>query len=282
MLLPLGAGLEVILSEAKNLKTEILRRLRRLRMTLFIIVFLLPVSHAAHSSDTHREQLIASLRSPAPNKSTLQATLKIGVPHPSAPLVQWTDGLLAYQKAPEFLYLKGYQPLVPIYFLLKSREGNFELYLPRLYSVYFGANEALEKNPDTDLKLRAGDILKALEWPKINAGEEYHWEKSPDGEKIVVKDDGGKALRTFTFDLLGKIVRVTFYNDAGFPALDIFRSNFKFVNGIEHPFELRLKRLVPAPSELILNFKTIRPNEALNPAVFSNQFPPDAKRVELT
>ena len=231
--------------------------------------------------DARREQIIASLRTDQ-GPQTLKATLKIGVPHPSAPLVQWTDGLLAYQKESSFLYLKAYQPLVPVYFLLKSSQGKFELYFPRAYTVFSGANDLLGKDVDTDLKLNAGDILKAIGPLTIKGGEEIRWEESPDGEKVVIKDDLGKVTRTLTLDQRNKIVRVTFYNEAGFPSLDIFRSNFKTANGIEFPFELKLKRLIPAPSELILNFKEIRPGEPLNPVIFTNQFPTDAKRVELT
>lgn len=140
----------------------------------------------------------------------------------------------------------------------------------------------LGKDADTDMKINAGDVLKAVGPLTIKGGEAVSWEESPDGEKVVIRDELGKVIRTLTLDPRNKIARVTFYNEAGFPSLDIFRNNFKWANGFELPYELRLKRLIPAPSELILNFKEIRPGEPLSPVVFTNQFPAGAKRVELT
>ena len=239
------------------------------------------------SSEARRNEILALLKRKSQSVKTLEATLKIGIPHPTAPLVQWSESLLAWQAEPEFLYVKGYKSLVPLYFLLKSKEGEFWLYLARQYTIFHGKNEVLEREIDIDLKLRPQDIIAGLRFPDLGSDDKVErllsFEDKPirGGYQLILKRQNGNVVRRINFDSNNNPIQVIEHNELGFPVLEITNDDWRMVGNVSFPFSIKIKRLLPRPSALILQIKELRPNARLEPKIFSNQFPQDAKNVEL-
>ena len=178
---------------------------------------------------------------------TLKASLRIGIPHPSAPLIQWTDALLAWQKNPEFLYLKGHKPLVPLYFILKSLDRRFWFYLVRPYTVYYGANEVLEREIDLDVKMIPQDILIAIQWPEISEDESNRsvHRNAADEEEWVIKAKDGEMLRRIVLDGMENPKFTVEYNEFGFPKLEITKENWQLIRGGGYfPLRIKIKRVL--------------------------------------
>lgn len=228
-----------------------------------------------------QEQIIATLNHNAESLRTFKASVEIGLPHPTQPLVQWCHGLLAFQKEGNFLYLKGYHALIPVYFLLKSFEQKFWLYLPRQYTVYWGQNDVLERDPDIDLRLIAGDILEAVSPTRLNAADQIQWQMNGTGYRLILIKQDGNGGTEIDLDQALNIRKLTHFNSAGFRSLDITKNDWRPVGPIQLPYEIIIKRFVPRPNELILRFKDIRPNEALAETLLNHRFPADATYIEL-
>jgi len=90
------------------------------------------------------------------------------------------------------------------------------------------------------------------------------------------------VLRRFITDKQGRVRHIAEYNEQGFPVREITKDSWLVVSGIEYPFQIRIKRLLPLPSEVILKFKEIRPNVAIEPRLVEDSFPKDAEYVKLT
>jgi hypothetical protein len=233
-------------------------------------------------------EIITSLQKQNNALRALSATLKIGVRGPNTSLIQWTDGLLAWRKNPEFIYLKGYKPLVPIYFLLKSESGTFSFFLPRPYTVYRGKNEVLEQNVDIDLKIRPQDILAGLDFNNTGNESETEFNVSPNGFFELTLKRAGAIYRKVMTDPAGNPSKIVEYNEFGFPKIELTYEDWRVTNGVHFPYVIKIKRLLPRPASgnpelpsIILEFKEVRPNSPLDPRIFSNQFPKDVKQVEL-
>ncbi len=228
-----------------------------------------------------------SLRQRNEALKSLTATVKIGIPHPQAKLIQWTDALIFWQHNPEHLYVKGYKPLIPIYFLLESKEGSFQLFFARPYIVYHGKNKVLEREIDIDLKLVPQDLMQALALPDIGIDREVERILTPGSKPgqayvLLVKHPNGNSIRQITVDLSGNPQKTLEFNEAGFPSVEITRDKWKEVGGISYPFQIKIKRLLPRPNEIFLEVKEIRPNAALSSKLYAPNFPENAQRIELT
>ncbi|OGX03630.1 MAG: hypothetical protein A3G87_07360 [Omnitrophica bacterium RIFCSPLOWO2_12_FULL_50_11] len=276
----------------QNDDTWVAERLHRHRLIMRTVVFFLFLFFFAKNAlaspqptlldDETQKQILTVLNQNAESLKTLKASLEIGIPHPTEPLVHWCHGLIAFQKEPDFLYLKGYHSLVPLYFLLKSFEHKFWLYLPRQYTVYWGENAVLEQNPDIDLRLIAGDIFKAIAPPKINPAEQIEWQAIETGYRLTLTEADTNRKQEIELDQALNIRKITHYNAAIFRALEITKNDWRLVGQIRLPYEIIIKRFVPRPNHLIMRFKEIRPNETLGAAILDHQFPSDVTYVELT
>jgi len=111
---------------------------------------------------------LAGLKQADANLKTMKASLEMGFPQTEPPVTLWSQALLAHERDTDFLYVKGYRPLSPIDFILKSHEGRFWFFLPRAYTVFWGETGHLDLDIDTDMKLRAEDVLAAIRPVKID------------------------------------------------------------------------------------------------------------------
>ena len=228
-----------------------------------------------------REKVVSSLQHQFREIKTLKASAMIGVPHPESPIVHWSNSLIAFRVEPEYLYLKGYKPLIPLYFLLTSRAGRFKLFFPRYYTVYSGANKLFEEDPDVELRLIAQDIIAALRPVRIREEDKLEWDWSETAQKLTVKKQAGNARREFLFDQDFNAYEIKKVNEAGFPSVVITKSDWRKVAGVPMPFEIKIKRFVPQPNDLIFRFQEIRLNPQLEPEILDYKFPEDATYVEL-
>jgi len=233
-------------------------------------------------SDNIQKEIIASLESNASALGVFKASVEIGVPNSASPLIQWVNGLVAYRKNPEFLYLKGYKPLVPLYFLLISRNGRFSLFFPRSYKVYTGENSVLEQDPDLAVTLIAQDIIDALALEQIDPSLPIEWLSEDKGYRLTFRNSNGQVDRELTLDAAYHVRRSVHYNQAGFSDLEITRNDWRSIKGrISFPFKIKIKRFLPKPNDLIIRFKEIRTDEDLGPEITDYPFPKDATYVEL-
>ena len=236
--------------------------------------------------EVKRDEIVRLLQTRKQSVQTLKIALKIGISHPTAPLIQWSNGLLAWRKEPEFLYVKGYKPLVPLYFILKSEGGAFWIYLARQYTVFWGKNEVLEHDIDIDLKLQPQDIITGLSFPSPETDGQTERillavNKPDETYQLTIKRPNGNMIRRISFDSNNNPKQTIEYNEFGFPFLEIAKEDWRMTNGIPFPFRIKVKRLLPRPGELVLELKEIRLNVPLEPEIFKNPFPEAAKQIEL-
>lgn len=255
------------------------------RLCLFIFIFLSILStEQSLAAKPQRNSILQNLDAVDAQIKTIKASLQIGIPHPTiATLIQWTDGLVAYRKTPEFVYVKGYQPLVPVYFQLKSSGGNFTFFIPRVYKTYRGENKIFETSIDLDIKFIPQDILFALRPVRIDPQAETEWKLTQDAKafELTVRTKDGKPLRKIIVDPENHPRYQLEFNEAGYPYLEIIRDDWRTVSESAFPFDVKIKRLLPKKNELLLKFKEIRPNVALEEKLFQDNFPKDAKSMEL-
>ncbi|OGW80461.1 MAG: hypothetical protein A3E74_08530 [Omnitrophica bacterium RIFCSPHIGHO2_12_FULL_44_12] len=254
-----------------------------MRTGFLILILSASISLANAEPQNQKNEILAELNAAATRVETVKASLQVGIPHPTAALVQWTEALVAYRKNPEFLYLKGYQPLVPLYFLLKSDSDAFSLFVPRVYKVFRGKNKIFDTSIDIDIALIPQDIILALKPLRINDTDHTEWKLAKDQTafELTVKDKEGKILRKIIIDSSEHVRYQVEYNDAGFPYLEIWKDDWRDTGSIFFPYEIKMKRSLPKKNELVLKFKEIRPNEKLEEKLFQDTFPKDAEVVEL-
>ncbi len=237
-----------------------------------------PANQTVFDSDS---ESASQIRSAQIRFDTLKATLEIGVPHPSAPLIQWTSAVIAFRNNPNALYLKAYQPLIPVYFIMNASPEKFRLFVPRIYTVFKGNNRIFEFSPDIDLKLIPQDLLEIFQ-PAVP--DSLRVENKLSGAEVVfmLKDRNGRVQREIEVDSHRRPKRTVVYAESGFPRLEITQSDWKTIDGIEFAFNWRIRRFLPKPNVLLVKFKKIRMNPAVNPGWFDFSFPEEAKVVELT
>jgi outer membrane lipoprotein-sorting protein len=252
----------------------------RLLSFLFFSFFLInsPDGHA----ELTRESAAALLTDQHDSLASLKVSLDIGVPHETEPTVQWASGIAAFQKNPDYLLLKGYKPLVPLYFALKSNAENFWLYFPRNNTVRWGPHDAVEKNPDLDLTLIARDIRKALTTARVRPEEIASFKILVYGYRLTLKHPSGAARREIDFDFDARIREITEFSEAEQPTLRISKSDWRQVNGMWFPSVVKIKRILPRPNDLILHLKDIRPNAPLEPKILEYEPPADATWIQIT
>jgi hypothetical protein len=210
-----------------------------------------------------------------------RASLEVGIPHPQAALIQWTNGLLAFQQEPQYLFLKGYKPLTPMSFVLTGDEAKFSFFLRRHFTLYSGSHEILDESPDLDLKVNARDIMKALRPIETLSEMAAVWNPNELSYRLVSYFSNGSIQKEVTVSQDNATLETTEYVPGGFKKLQITQSDWQQVGDRVFPHHIKIQRFVPLPSGLILKFKEVRPEISIEARILNFEFPEGVEKVQL-
>src|SRR3989338_1543388 len=106
-------------------------------------------------------ELTEKINASASGLHSLKTTLDIHVRERGMTESRECQGLLAYVK-PEKIYLKGYRALIPTFFTLISKDGNFWVHTPKNNQVLMGKVADLNHKGEFEMGIRPDDLLKTL------------------------------------------------------------------------------------------------------------------------
>jgi len=116
------------------------------------------------------EQVFALLNGSYEHFQTVRASGQLEIKDRLADTAQKCSCLILLRKDGSLL-IKGYQPLIPNYFTLIVKDGDFTYYVPRKDIAYQGAINALDSNKNYTLSLDPKLLLLALLPPYFAPGK---------------------------------------------------------------------------------------------------------------
>ncbi len=227
-----------------------------------------------------KEALITKINNSAENFHSLKSNLEIRYRDSSTQGARECQGLLAYEN-PKKIYLKGYRPLIPTFFTLVSRDGNFWVHLPRDNVVLTGQVNQLDSSQNLQMGIRPDDLLRALNIQAIppSTTHSVEMQETPTHYLLFIfRTDGiDKFLerQIWIERYFLNVEREVFYNQYGIVDVDITKKDYMNKGPVYMPREIIIFR-PDRGSTLFLKSEKLEVNANLKPELFKFQTPPGA------
>ena len=223
------------------------------------------------------EELTAKINASSEAMKTLKTTLSIRVREKEMDGVRECQGLLAYEK-PSNLYLKGYRPLIPTFFTLVSKNGEFWVHVPKENRVLTGRVSDLNESDNLQMGIRPDDLLRTLNIHPIPASTTHVVEIQEASAQYILSvfrtDGTDKFLerQIWIERYFLNVEREIYYNAYGVVEVDISRKDYVNEGPVYFPQEMVIFRPDRGTS-LFLRANKLLINPELKQDLFEFQMP---------
>lgn len=194
------------------------------------------------------------------------------------------QGLLAFEK-PGHIYLKGYRPLIPTFFTLVAKDGNFWVHIPKENRVLTGKVTDLNESDNLQMGIRPDDLERSLNIHPLPTSTNYLIEmrEAPTQYLLFIfRTDGGTGKflerQVWIERFFLNVEREVYYNAYGIAEVDITRKEYTNEGSVYFPQEITIFR-PDLGSMLFLKVNKLTINPELKPELFEFKMP-DGATVE--